>query len=160
LILDKGWDAVSVQDVCAHADVGRSTFYSHFADKEDLLLSGFDELHEMMDTERRKAARPFGFAEELIAHAAENARLFRAVVGHQSGVQMQARFRDVVTTLIDQDLGALRHDRSLRASTAGFLAAGFVALLMTWLDRPAGIAAADVAARFRRLAVGALRAAE
>lgn len=27
LILERGWDAVSVRDVCERADVGRSTFY-------------------------------------------------------------------------------------------------------------------------------------
>lgn len=49
LILERGWDAVSVRDVCEKADVGRSTFYVHFADKENLLLSGFDDLHATMN---------------------------------------------------------------------------------------------------------------
>jgi AcrR family transcriptional regulator len=34
---------VTVRDVCERADVGRSTFYLHFADKESLLVSGFDD---------------------------------------------------------------------------------------------------------------------
>ena len=32
LILERGWDAITVRDVCEHADVGRSTFYVHYAD--------------------------------------------------------------------------------------------------------------------------------
>ena len=53
LILERGWDAVSVSDVCARADVGRSTFYAHFADKEELLFSGFEELHATLATLRK-----------------------------------------------------------------------------------------------------------
>ena len=44
LILEKGYDKVTVQDVIDRANVGRSTFYSHFKDLEDLFLRGFDNL--------------------------------------------------------------------------------------------------------------------
>src|SRR5690242_18297174 len=46
LIHERGWDAITVQDVCERADVGRSTFYVHFADKEELLVSGFGQLRD------------------------------------------------------------------------------------------------------------------
>ncbi len=36
LIMEKGYDAVTVTEICRIADYGRSTFYLHFADKEDL----------------------------------------------------------------------------------------------------------------------------
>ena len=39
LILEKGYEAVTVQDVIDRADVGRSTFYAHFVDKDDLLMA-------------------------------------------------------------------------------------------------------------------------
>ena len=37
LILEKGYDAVQVQDITDRADLGRGTFYIHFADKEDVV---------------------------------------------------------------------------------------------------------------------------
>src|SRR5450432_1310924 len=108
LILEKGWDAVSVQDVCEKADVGRSTFYVHFADKEDLLLSGFDELHASLVRDVARAAEPFHFAAPLLQHAAENHDLLLVVAGRQSSQQLQWRFRDVVFNLVEAELGGSR----------------------------------------------------
>ena len=39
LILEQGYESVTVQDVIDRADVGRSTFYAHFVDKDDLLMA-------------------------------------------------------------------------------------------------------------------------
>jgi AcrR family transcriptional regulator len=37
ILLEEGYDAVTVERVCAKADVGRSTFYMHFAGRDDVL---------------------------------------------------------------------------------------------------------------------------
>lgn len=42
LIEERDYDGITVQDIADRADVGRSTFYSHYGSKEDLLFSGFD----------------------------------------------------------------------------------------------------------------------
>jgi AcrR family transcriptional regulator len=44
LILRKGYDAITVQEIIDEADVGRATFYAHYRGKEDLLRGGFEEL--------------------------------------------------------------------------------------------------------------------
>jgi len=43
LMLKNGYDAVTVEDICAEADIGRSTFYAHFTGKDDLKRSALDE---------------------------------------------------------------------------------------------------------------------
>jgi len=155
LILEKGWDLVSVQDVCTKADVGSSTFYVHFADKEDLLLSGFDDLHATLARAGAQAEHPFAFAEPLVRHAAENHDLFLAVAGRQSGQQIQWRFRDVVFSLVEAELGTTRPPGFERTSISRFIAGGFVEMLAAWLDQPSGVSPGGLALRFLQLATAA-----
>ncbi|MEM6707029.1 MAG: TetR/AcrR family transcriptional regulator, partial [Acidobacteriota bacterium] len=38
LVREKDYARITVQDILDRADVGRSTFYTHYRDKDDLLL--------------------------------------------------------------------------------------------------------------------------
>lgn len=160
LMLERGWDAVTVRDVCEHADVGRSTFYLHFADKESLLLSGFDELQAAMAALPHDPKAPFTFAEALLTHAAQNERVFRLVVGRQSGQQVQWRFRDVLVSLVRAELAALKVPAASRPMTARFLAGGFLEFLAELLDNPRAQRPAPLAERFRALAMGVLEVSQ
>ena len=44
LIKEKGYDAISIEEITERANVGRATFYLHYKDKEDLLLEEFSEM--------------------------------------------------------------------------------------------------------------------
>src|SRR5258708_13229784 len=51
LLLEKRYDAITVQDILDRADVGRSTFYEHYWDKEDLLTSQAEWLIESLGSQ-------------------------------------------------------------------------------------------------------------
>lgn len=60
LIQEKPVAEVTIQDVLERASVGRSTFYSHYRDKDDLLLSQLEQFLEYMSTtlSKRKDRSP------------------------------------------------------------------------------------------------------
>jgi len=74
LIQEKEFESISVQEVLDRAGVGRSTFYAHYRDKNDLLLSDVEDFLQFMSTLLvRTGAGPRRVApvRELFAHVAD-----------------------------------------------------------------------------------------
>jgi len=49
LIIEKGYDAVTIQDIIDRANVGRSTFYSHYESKDQLLIGNINFQDELIN---------------------------------------------------------------------------------------------------------------
>ncbi len=164
LILERGWDETSVQNVCDRANVGRSTFYAHFASKEKLLMSGFAALRQALRSQERSASEPrapgFGFARGLIEHVHENQRLFRAVIGKRSGLVVQRRFRQLLVGLVEEDLAAASIPAARREAAAHYIAGALFELLTWWIDSRSSLAPRELETIFHELTapvIGALR---
>jgi AcrR family transcriptional regulator len=162
LLLQRGWDGVSVQDICDRADVGRSTFYTHFADKEELLVGGFDDLRHTLRAglaQTPDSKVPLRFARGLLDHAHENQRLFLALVGKRSGYVVLKRFRDMVVALVSEDLARSHAAGPAQDAAVHFLAGGFLELLTWWLESRNSFRPEDVERLFLELAAPAIDAA-
>jgi len=87
LIIEKGFDSATVQDVIQRANVGRSTFYSHFKDTEDLFLSGFENLWSLFDehlkTQAAKKTSPWEISLVVFQHVKDYGGVYRALSGRQ-----------------------------------------------------------------------------
>lgn len=83
LLVEKPFDDITVQDVLDRAEVSRSTFYTHYRDKNDLFLSDAEEFFEAMamalsrhgDKSERVAP-----VQELFAHIAEVRPFYNALI--------------------------------------------------------------------------------
>lgn len=138
-----------MQDVCARADVGRSTFYLHFADKDELLVGGFDDLARAIRA--TPGTPPLTFAGPLFAHALENRWLFQALVGRRTGQVVLSRFRDVVRDLVNEAVPASpRREVAVR-----FLAGAFIEVLVGALEGN-GATVAELDAAYQAMAASAL----
>ena len=87
LVLEKGYDEVSVQEIIDRADVGRTSFYTYFRNKEDLLLQNLDDLEGMFD-EAEKVGEQEGmlhddFTLHMFQHLKENWRLGKILLGNK-----------------------------------------------------------------------------
>src|SRR5215475_6922671 len=89
LIQQKDYDAITVEDICAAADVGRSTFYAHYAGKDDLKQSGLEQLRRKLLEQQR--AGPAGkvesprFSLAMFQHARDHIDHYRALSGNRGG---------------------------------------------------------------------------
>ena len=57
LILEKKYESITVQEILDRADVGRSTSYMHFQDKDELLFSGFQYLQGFLESVQAASQR-------------------------------------------------------------------------------------------------------
>jgi AcrR family transcriptional regulator len=159
LIIERGWDNLSVQDVCDRADVGRSTFYTHFGDMEELLLGGFDDLRKMLRAQKSASNEKLAFVRGLIEHASEHAQLFRAIIGKRAGHAIEKRFRQTVIALVRDDLAEHGYAGRPLEVTTQYVAGALVGLLTWWADARNPIEVAEVEEMFRRLTTPVLAAA-
>ncbi len=161
LILEKGYDALTVEEIAARADVGRTTFYLHYHDQDDLLLSITGEFAEAMQEEfLLRLDESAAGIEELVALlfdlAGENVELFRAIMSGRCGAQVLSQFQRILLTLFRRMLEAQsgREGGELRLPVgfaASYLFGALRESLMWWLDHRERFAAEQVLEMFTRL---------
>lgn len=159
LILEKGYDAVTVQDVIDRANVGRSTFYAHFRDREDLFLSGFENMRAQFEqhlaTQPASDGDPWKLNLVMFQHAQSQHRLYKALAGKQGGKIMLAHIYRYLTPLIREHL-----QEQSRGGKQGlvppdvlahFLVSSLMALLTWWLDNDLPYSAERMSDMLRQL---------
>jgi len=160
LLLDRGWDDINIQLLCERADIGRSTFYLHFQNKEQLLVSGFDDLRELLHAQAAIASDGMSgsipFVRGLIEHVFEQRALFRAIIGQRSGHVVQKRFREMVTQLVAEEISPAAAGWKREAATR-YIAGALVELLAWWVDAGSERSADNIENLFHQLTVPAIK---
>lgn len=139
LILEKGYDAVTVSDVIDRADVGRSTFYAHFTDKRDVLFDNLEELAVFLKAGcRTEPERLFAFSLPMFEHVDEQRDLARVLLGRRGGAVIITRVEQILSRIVREELLAalppgVRPPATLDLVTACVVGA-FMALLAQWVD--------------------------
>lgn len=161
LILEKGYDRTTVQDILDRADVGRSTFYNHYQTKDQLLLSGMDEWHAALTTQLSTGPDSGDEPTPLLAplrplfeHAAGNHRLFRAMLGSRAFTLATRSGSKLLSDSLTAHLRARLavHDQQRLDMAVAYLVNGLLGLLTWWLDTQPDLPADEVYTRFERLA--------
>lgn len=141
LILEKGYDAVSIRDILQRSGVGRSTFYLHFEDKEQLMLWGHDNLRNLVLEDGKEAIDFLSF----FRHLEERRSLVLSILSDSSGGKVSRLLRDIFRRDILR-LHPPRGRRALAELRAEAAAAAVLALIVEWLRKGAPFPA-DWAAR-------------
>jgi AcrR family transcriptional regulator len=164
LILEKGYEAVTVEDICAAADVGRSTFYAHYPNKEALHRGGLERLRQELMGHRAEPGEaeggPLAFSLPMFEHAREHLDIYRAIAGGRAGTMAMEEIRQILSDVVRAELSG-----SARAATkpaerefaVRYLVGAYLAVLTWWLDGGAKLPSLEMDAMFQRLAEDGLQ---
>jgi len=154
---EKPFESITVQHVLDRAKVSRSTFYSHYSDKNDLFLSDVEDFFEMFSTaliRHNDTSNRVAPVQEFFAHVAEMRQLVSSMAASQ-------KIRDVFdlgqghfARAIDQRLATLPATGNLSATRRSALAhasaGSLFSLLNWWLRHGASTTPAQMDALFHQ----------
>lgn len=160
LSIEKGYSAITVQDLLDRADVGRSTFYAHYRGKDDLVLRSFERMIEGLDRQMGTAPGRLAPVRELFEHVGGFNQFHLAMARggmldrlYRAGTAVLAR--TIAARLAAASHGPLFRDRGTNAvppDLAGqALAGALFALLRHWIDMGAPQTAAELDGVFHAL---------
>jgi AcrR family transcriptional regulator len=167
LILEKSFERITVQDILDRSDVGRSTFYAHYRDKEALLLAGFDtmraELRRDLDAMKPGVPPdPTSPAAVIFDHAYRHRRIYQALCGRQGGNVVHRHLHRLIGDLLREHLrphlAAVGSDLPVDV-VAEFYTSAALGLLIWWVNHDYPHSPAELAGMYQRLAAPGILAA-
>jgi len=165
LILEKKYESITVQEILDRADVGRSTFYMHFQDKDELLFDGFQYLQSFLESSQANSGtsppnpyeRIIGFSLPMFEHAQEYRRVNRALLGSNAEAVVRRRIHSVLAGIVSRELNLELQSRK-RASIpvspdllTHFLVSSYTSVLAWWLNSRNPVSPKDIDAAYRHL---------
>jgi len=175
LVLEKGYDAVTIEEITDRADLGRTTFYLHFRDKEELLLHAIDticddfikkhqSLMELVDIPKDTIHRLSLSLDERILyhifiHAKEHANLYKVMMRGEGGAMVSQRLGNIIK---DETLKRLKKNKRLEMKVplevfAVYFAGTLMGLVTWWLEEDMPYPIEEIVNHFQQLFIfGAL----
>jgi AcrR family transcriptional regulator len=156
LMVERGWEDIDIQTLCERANIGRSTFYQHFDNKEALLKANFAGLRDALLAHAAHHAGPLGFVSGLLVHLHENREVFRALIARRSGHYVQDRFRELLVELVGRSTAPRERKGWQAGARAHYLGGALFELLVWWLGSHRPQSPQEIELLFRQWSAGAL----
>jgi len=157
LVLEKGYEGVTIQDITDHADLGRGTFYIHFKDKEEAVWSAIEDgLHATEEDAHRQfpggiPPQPEFYAYlNIFRHAEQNKDLYKVMLGGKGSAVMTARVQNHLASELRRDLAHLPVHVFLEFRVpvdilAQVITGAVIQLVRWWLETPNKYSTEDMA---------------
>lgn len=172
LILEKGYDSVTIEEITNRADLGRTTFYLHYRDKEDLLMQAvrdvvddlvsqlaqypMDSLKLRSETELADLLVPV--VTLAFEHVAQNADLYRVLLRGDGTHLVLQRLREILREAIASLIQhfTTREHLVLKPKVPidvflNSLAGAWMGLLAWWLEEDMPYTSEQMAVMYQRM---------
>lgn len=109
LIKEKGFDAITIQDITERANLGRTTFYLHYPGKEELLLDHHATMAEMVGMKQLTRAElladepPTGLV-TFLTLTADNRRFYEALINARTADLLLRGLREQMMAYLESSL--------------------------------------------------------
>lgn len=161
LLMRNSYSQITVQEIIDAADVGRTTFYSHFPTKDDLLREMCAEMFEHVFSEAPEAelthdfsmvsGDPTAIVTHILYHLREHGKTMIVLLTCESGELFQRYFNGYFNDLVTLHIldGGNRKDSSLPNDyLRDHIAGSFVGLVRWWLKNDMKQSPEEIAAYF------------
>jgi AcrR family transcriptional regulator len=141
LLVEKPYEEILVQDILDRADIGRTTFYAHYFDKEDVLNSMVEEqlerfTHQFAHATARQRVMPSLELFEHIYHSPH--QHLRALMRGRAGEPLWEALQTALCQAIEPALSTLCAERRSPSIplpvVSQYLAGAFFTLLKWWVE--------------------------
>jgi AcrR family transcriptional regulator len=165
LMVERGYEALTVQDILDRAGVGRATFYEHFRGKDDLLRRSLEPLRDHLREEWKLAAEganeagaELGFVLPFLRHVDSHRALYRATVGRESWAIVHGEIKRMLTEFAAEAMaGPDGHCGALgQGLFAQYVSGALMSVVVWWLDSRVKASAEEMNAAFVRMTAAAL----
>lgn len=142
LIIERGYEAITVLDITERANMGRTTFYLHYHEKEELLVESMkellSELRQGVEPEQAEICAYYTRSIRIFKHIARHSRLYQALFGEAGPPGIASLWktyfaelyqRRVLSQFCTDESTSVKHDL-LAAHAAGSL----MGLIDYWLE--------------------------
>lgn len=155
LLREKGYSAITVSDIIARANVGRSTFYSHYHDKDDLFVNELDRMIEALSHGLPTPDEmPFFPSLGLFRHVGEQYELYKALVWTPGIDLLIKHMQTSLSHRIEEGLQKSQRDFGIPLPIlASFIAGSFLTILKWWLENKMIYSPEEMDAIFKKLSV-------
>jgi AcrR family transcriptional regulator len=165
LISQKGFESITIQEILDRANVGRSTFYIHFQNKNELLHSCFDELGKLFERDNKQLFEndhspgddnKSDFILNLFRFVGQNHRLFKALFGKQGIAIFNSPIYDYMSVYIFEALQVKSQDKRASLQTeivANYLTSALIGTVRWWVEQDIPYPAQDMEKLFKKLSV-------
>jgi AcrR family transcriptional regulator len=153
LIREKDYNAITVSDIIERANVGRSTFYAHFHDKDDLFVGELDRVVDLLGHRTpNQEESPFFPSLGLFQHVGEEYELYKALLWTPGIDLLIKHMQKTLTQRIEQGLQKSGTEYEVPLPIlANFISGSFLTVLKWWLENKMIYPPQEIDAIFRKL---------